>query len=183
MNPSSQDLTTEASRIATLLGELESLPASTLRSKAEEILQGLLALYGEGLARMLEIVRQGRDPEAVERLLHVFTQDDLVSQLLLLHDLHPVDLETRVAQALNEVRPKVEAHGGSVDLLGVEGGVAQLRLKAGCSSCSSSAAALKETIEEAIYKAAPDLDGVILDAASEPVGKQQAFVPLSALLE
>lgn len=182
MNSSTQDLTTEASRIATLLGEMVSLPASTLRSKAEEILQGLLSLYGEGLTRMLEIVQQGRDPDAVARLLQAFTQDDLISQLLLLHDLHPVDLETRVSQAIEEVRPKLESHGGSVEWLGLEGPIARVRVKAGCSTCSSSTAALKQTLEEAIYKAAPDLDDIEWDAAADPFAQHHGFVPLAALL-
>ena len=54
--------------------------------------------------------------------------DELVAHLLLVHDLHPVDVETRVAQALEEVRPYLGSHGGDVELLGVEDGVARLRL-------------------------------------------------------
>ena len=40
----------------------------------------------------------------------------------------PGDLETRVREALDEVRPYMESHGGDVELLGIEDGVARLRL-------------------------------------------------------
>ena len=44
--------------------------------------------------------------------------DDLVSSLLLLHGLHPVDLRTRVQQALDKARPFLYDHGSQVELLG-----------------------------------------------------------------
>ena len=52
--------------------------------------------------------------------------------LLLIHDLYPVPLEERVAEALDTVRPYMESHGGDVELLGIEDGVAQLRLEGSC---------------------------------------------------
>ena len=39
--------------------------------------------------------------------------DELLGHLLLLHDLHPVDVGTRVASALEEVRPYLGSHGGA----------------------------------------------------------------------
>ena len=57
-------------------------------------------------------------------------RDPLVSGLLLLHGLHPLDLEARVRNAIEEVKPRLGLHGGSVELLGItpEGRV-QLKLK------------------------------------------------------
>jgi Fe-S cluster biogenesis protein NfuA len=84
-----------------------------------------------------------------------------VSGLLLLHGLHPLDLETRVRDAIEEVKPRLSLHGGSVDLLGVtpEGRV-QLKLQGNCHECPSSRLTLRFSIEEALFAAAPDLTGL-----------------------
>jgi Fe-S cluster biogenesis protein NfuA/nitrite reductase/ring-hydroxylating ferredoxin subunit len=124
----------------------------------------LLDLYGEGLARMMEVVAEG---EERERTFEALAGDELVSHLLLLHGLHPLDVEARVIGALEEVRPYLQSHGGNVELLGVEGGVARLRLQGSCDGCPSSAMTLKLAIEEAIEKAAPDLEGIEAEGVTE----------------
>src|SRR5215213_2963485 len=152
-----QGLQERAARMETLLGEIESLQDPNARTKAAELVQVLLELYGEGLARMMEVVAEG---EERERIFEALAGDELVSHLLLLHGLHPLDVETRVIGALEEVRPYLQSHGGNVELLGIEGGVARVRMEGSCDGCPSSAMTLKLAIEEAVLKAAPDLEGV-----------------------
>jgi Fe-S cluster biogenesis protein NfuA/nitrite reductase/ring-hydroxylating ferredoxin subunit len=152
-------------RMETLLGEIETLDDPSARSKAAEVVGVLLDLYGEGLARMMEVVAEGEDRE---KAFDAFAGDELVSHLLLLHGLHPLDLETRVAGALEEVRPYLQSHGGNVELMGIEGGVARLRLEGSCNGCPSSTMTLKLAIEEAIQNAAPDLDGIEAEGVAEP---------------
>ncbi|HET9964995.1 MAG TPA: NifU family protein [Rubrobacter sp.] len=151
-------------RMETLLEEIEVLSDRNARSKAAEVVGVLLDLYGEGLARMMEVVAEG---EAREKTFDAFAEDELVSHLLLLHGLHPLDLETRVVRALEEVRPYLQSHGGNVELLGVEEGVARLRMQGSCSGCPSSTVTLKLAIEEAIEKAAPDLEGIEAEGVAE----------------
>jgi len=160
-----RELQERVARIETLLGEIEALKDPNARSKAAEVVQVLLELYGEGLARMMEVVAQG---EESERTFEAFVGDELVSHLLLLHGLHPLDVETRVVRALEEVRPYLQSHGGNVELLGVEGGVARLRMQGSCDGCPSSAVTLKLAIEEAVQKAAPDLEGIEAEGVAEP---------------
>jgi Fe-S cluster biogenesis protein NfuA/nitrite reductase/ring-hydroxylating ferredoxin subunit len=152
-------------RVETLLGEIEALEDPKARSKAAEMVRVLLELYGEGLARMMETVAEG---EERERTFEAFARDELVSHLLLLHGLHPLDVESRVVRALEEVRPYLQSHGGNVELLGVEGGVARLRMQGSCDGCPSSAMTLKLAIEEAVQKAAPDLEGIEAEGVAEP---------------
>jgi hypothetical protein len=97
-----QEVRQRVARMETLLGEIESLKDSNAKSKAAEVVQVLLELYGEGLARMMEVVAQGGESG---RTFEAFAEDELVSHLLLLHGLHPIDMETRVVKALEEVRP------------------------------------------------------------------------------
>ena len=44
--------------------------------------------------------------------------DPLVESLLLLHDLHPLDVDTRIQRALDRVRPYLGSHAGGVEYLG-----------------------------------------------------------------
>src|SRR5947209_4952123 len=106
-----RDLTQRASEIEALLGDIESFPDPAMRDKALEIVQNLLVLYGEGLARMLTIIQSKAVTPSRERVLDAFADDDLIAHLLMLHDLHPVDMETRVLGALEEVRPYLQSHG------------------------------------------------------------------------
>jgi Fe-S cluster biogenesis protein NfuA/nitrite reductase/ring-hydroxylating ferredoxin subunit len=160
-----QGLQERVARIETLLGEIETLADPQARAKAAEMAQVLLELYGEGLARMMEAVARGEDSE---RTFKVFAEDELISHLLLLHGLHPLDVETRVVQALEEVRPYLQSHGGNVELLGIDGGVARVRLQGSCDGCPSSTVTLKLAIEEAVLKAAPDLERIEAEGVAEP---------------
>src|SRR5215213_8387103 len=82
-------------RMETLLEEIETLKDQNARSKAAEVVGVLLDLYGDCLARMMEVVARG---EERERSFEAFAQDELISHLLLLHGLHPLDVERRVVR-------------------------------------------------------------------------------------
>ncbi|HEY6549892.1 MAG TPA: NifU family protein [Solirubrobacterales bacterium] len=140
-----------------LLEELESLPDRVAREKANETVAALLDLYGEALERIVAAV-SAVDPEG--RVASTLGDDELVSHVLLLHDLHPEPLDGRVEAALDEVRPYLASHGGAVELVGIEGGVVRLALQGSCSGCPSSTVTLKLAIEDAIYKAAPDVERI-----------------------
>jgi Fe-S cluster biogenesis protein NfuA/nitrite reductase/ring-hydroxylating ferredoxin subunit len=143
-----------------LLEGIESLPDPVARGRAVDTVQALLELYGEGLARVL-----GRMSETDARAL---ADDELVAHLLIVHGLHPVDLRTRVQEALDGVRPYLGSHGGDVELLGVEDGVARLRMSGSCDGCPSSVVTLKLAIEEAVLQAAPEIENVIAEGGDEP---------------
>lgn len=140
-----------------LLEELEGLPDRVAREKANETVAALLDLYGEALERIVAAVSEV-DPEG--RVARALGDDELVSHLLLLHDLHPAPLEGRVEAALDEVRPYLASHGGAVELKGIEEGVVRLALEGSCSGCPSSTVTLKLAIEDAIHKAAPDVERI-----------------------
>jgi Fe-S cluster biogenesis protein NfuA len=139
----------EVQRIETLLDDLERLGDPAARATATELVQALLDMYGEGLRRIAERVDM-REP----------ARDELVGHLLFLHGLHPVPVQERVMGALDEMRPYLDAHGGDVRLLGIEDGVVRLQLQGSCSGCPSSAVTLRHGIEEAIHRAAPDVERI-----------------------
>jgi Fe-S cluster biogenesis protein NfuA len=144
-------------RIETLIQEIEHFPDPDARAGTRELLQAVLDLHGAGLERLLQQVRAAPSGTAA---IDELGRDPLVGGLLLLHGLHPLDLETRVRQALDQVRPALRTHGGSVELLSVADGVVRLRLMGNCHGCPSSAVTLQSTIEEAICARAPDVTGI-----------------------
>ena len=135
---------------------LERLADPAARETARALLHDLIGFTAEGLGRMMDWVEKESGRAALARL----AEDPKVSALLLLHGCHPVDLRTRVAQALESVRPYLHSHGGNVELLGIEDGRVRLRLEGSCQGCPSSLETLKNSIEEAIVAAAPDAAGV-----------------------
>jgi len=71
------------------------------------------------------------------------------------------DLETRVEQTLDEIRPYLMSHGGDVTLLEVTlEGVARLQLTGACGGCPMSAMTLKFGIERLLADRVPELAGV-----------------------
>ena len=140
------------------------------RRVAEELVSAIVLLYGEGLEHIVASLHaQG---EAGGRVAAALGDDPLVATLLLIHDLHPVPLEVRVNDALEHVRPYMESHGGNVELLSLEDGIARIRLEGSCSDCSASAVTLELAIKQALEQAAPDLDGLEVEGVLEaaPMG-------------
>ena len=137
-------------RIESLLEEIEELPDPVARDRCTEVVGALLDLYGEGLARIVERMAA---PEAL-------VEDELIAHLLLLHGIHPVPVEARVHGALEEVRPYLQSHGGNVELVSLRDGVLRLRLEGSCSGCPSSAATLTLAVEDAVRKAAPEIERI-----------------------
>jgi len=151
------------SRIQELVERIDALPSSPARVLFEECLESVLAFYGHGLERILELVAEaGPDGQKIyDDLIH----DNVVRGLLLIHDLHPVDIETRLRAALDKVRPYLESHGGNVELISLTNDVARLRLQGTCRSCASSTVTLELAIRHAIEEACPDLIGFEVEGA------------------
>ena len=61
----------------------------------------------------------------------------------------------------------MHSHGGNVELLSIDDGVVKLRMEGSCKGCPSSAMTMKSTIETAIYEAAPDVSGIVVEGAVE----------------
>ena len=164
-------------RISSLLDALGS-GGPVARDRAEELVRQVTELYGAGLERILHVLdSQGAlGPGTVSAL----TSDPLVSGLLLIHGLHPVDLPGRVAGALDSVRPYLGSHGGDVELLGIsEEGVVRLRLLGSCQGCPSSSVTLKLAVEDAIETAAPEVTGIEVEEAAPAA--VPALIPVGAL--
>jgi len=157
-----------------LIRKIENVSDPEARESALALIQSLMDFHGASLERLMEVIAE--EGEAGYVIFDKLARDGLVASLLLLYGLHPVDLQTRVTQALDKVRPYLDSHGGNVELLGITDGVVRLRLQGSCKSCPSSAMTLKLAIEEAIYAAAPDVVGIEAEGVS-------ALQPQSGLVQ
>lgn len=147
------------------------------QERAEELVRVVVDLYGTGIERMLDLLHDaGRLDDAA---LEALAADPLVSGLLLVHGLHPDDVETRVARALDSVRPYLGSHGGDVELVEItDEGVVRLRLKGSCDSCASSSVTLELAVDGAVRDAAPEITDIEVIPAEKPA---KGLISLSSL--
>ena len=70
-------------------------------------------------------------------------------------------LKDKVQEALNKVRPSLQADGGDVELVDVEdGGVVKVRLTGACGGCPMSQMTLKMGIEKILKQNVPEVSRV-----------------------
>jgi Fe-S cluster biogenesis protein NfuA/nitrite reductase/ring-hydroxylating ferredoxin subunit len=111
-------------------------------------------------------------------LLDTLAGDPLVESLLLLHDLHPLDVDARIQRALDQVRPYLGSHAGGVEYVGVTDGVAHLRLEGSCHGCPSSTVTVRLAIEDAVKEAAPEVTEVAVEGMTEPAPPSPALLQI-----
>jgi Fe-S cluster biogenesis protein NfuA len=66
-------------------------------------------------------------------------------------------LQSRVARALEELRPALVMDGGDVELLEVQEGVVRVRLLGACAGCPMAAMTLVGFVEERLRAAVPEV--------------------------
>jgi Fe-S cluster biogenesis protein NfuA len=153
-------------RIEEILGLLRSGDAAAAAA-AEELVGLLVGLYGDGLGHIVAALADAGP--AGTGLLARLTEDPLVESLLLLHDLHPLDVDTRIQRALDQVRPYLGSHAGGVEYIGVTAdGVARLRLEGSCHGCPSSTVTVRLAITGAVKDAAPEVSEVAVEGMTDP---------------
>jgi Fe-S cluster biogenesis protein NfuA len=167
--PGEQEL---VGRVQELTARVEALADPQARACAEDLAAGVVQLYGEGLERIFDAL----DSDQRRRL----AQDGVVASLMLIHGLYPVSLEQRVQEALDSVRPYLDSHGGAVELLGIEDGIARLRLEGSCKGCAASRSTLELAIERALEEAVPDLLGLDVEGVAPPPPRPSAPPPDTA---
>ena len=172
-----KDFLGKVQRIGELVGELENISDPEARLSAKALVQLLLDLHSAALERVMEVV--SNNDAAGQGMIDNLASDPLVSSLLVLYGLHPLDFETRVTQAVERVNPKVRKGGGELELLGVESGVVRVHLSVVGHACGSTGKTLKALVEDALYEAAPDMESLLVEGLDEP--GSSGFVPLGKL--
>ena len=147
---------------------LQSLSSSAAAPAAEELVGLLVNLYGDALAQIIDLI--GNEGPGGQSILAKLADDPLIESLLLLHGLHPLDVDARIQRALDRVRPYLGSHAGGVEYQGVTDGVARLKLEGSCHGCPSSTVTVQLAIEDAVLDAAPEVGSVVVEGMTAAPG-------------
>jgi Fe-S cluster biogenesis protein NfuA len=72
-----------------------------------------------------------------------------------------IKMKEKVTEALDKVRPSLQADGGDVELINVtDDGVVQVRLQGACAGCPMSQMTLKNGIERYLKQTIPEVKSV-----------------------
>ncbi len=107
----------------------------TLEREGDERALLLLGLMDDIHRPGLELIVDGRPDHPV------------AVALLSMYGLAPVDQRIEAEEALDEIRPYIESHGGALELVDVQDGVISVRMSGACNGCAASAMTLRRGIE------------------------------------
>ncbi len=157
-----------SANIEDLVQKIEAITDPEVRADVLTLVRSVMELHTAGLKRILEVV--SASGEKGHHILTVLAADELAGSLLLLHGLHPADIEERIAKAIERASSQLRSHGASAKILAIEDGVLRIRIEQSgqISGCGSTAAALQHLVEEYIYAAAPEIVSVTFDNFAAP---------------
>ena len=92
---------------------------------------------------------------ALELLLSGNPDHPIAVAVLAMYELVPLDEHTQIEEALDEIRPYIESHGGGLELLEVDGGTVHVRLSGSCHGCAASAMTLRRGVETKLRERIP----------------------------
>ncbi len=152
---------------------------SRLDEAHREVAAELAAAIEDHHAAVLRtVVAALRADDRGRELLYELVDDPGVHTALVKAGIIRPSLAMRAVQVLDGLRPSLTAHGGDVELVRIDGGVAYVRLLGACQTCGSATETLRDSVAEALLEHLPEIDEVREVPATEPA---PAFVPLSAL--
>ncbi|MGH9078371.1 MAG: NifU family protein [Acidimicrobiales bacterium] len=138
-------------RIGDLAEELTSWPDPAVAGRVGDLLDWIDAFHRDGLGTLVEMVRAWRG----EIFLEAVAADERAGGLLAAYGLGEGrdlanDASDAVTEAIDEVRPMIESHGGVIEVTDVTDGVVTVRLSGTCDGCPSSSVTLKYGVEMAL---------------------------------
>ncbi|MBF4509815.1 MAG: NifU family protein [Aeromicrobium sp.] len=69
-------------------------------------------------------------------------------------------MKERVQEALDKIRPALQADGGDVELVEIDGGVVKVRLVGACAGCPMSQITLANGVERVLKQEVPEVERV-----------------------
>ena len=171
----SEEFNERMERVGKHVANLASAADNPVSLAAADLLRTLNELHSEALQRMLSLINSGG--ESYRSLREQFLHDDLIRSMLFYYDLHPIDLQTRVVEAVGNLLPLIESYGGFVSISNISNEQVTLRLEVSNSSVPSPAAMLKDLLEHAIVVTAPDVSEIRFDERPT-LGKMTSQLPI-----
>lgn len=166
---------TRAQRIDAAQRAMSRLDAEG-RAAADEL---VAAIEDHQAAVLRSLVTRLRGDDRGRELLYEAVDDPEVYAALAKAGIVRPTLAMRALQVLDGVRPYLTSHGGDVELVRIDQGVAFVRLTGACQSCGSATETLRDSVAEALLEHLPEItevQEVAPDAAPTTV-----FIPLSSV--
>ena len=69
-------------------------------------------------------------------------------------------MREKVERVLGKIRPMLQADGGDVELVDIEGGVVKVRLQGACAGCPGAQMTLKMGVERQLKQEIPEVESV-----------------------
>lgn len=154
------DLDALLTRLEELVGQVEEF-ADPVRETVVELLDGLDSLHRGALTRLGEAL----DAQTLDRLRDT---EPAIAWLFHVYGVGIGDPRVAAEAALEIVRPSIEEHGGTMEVLDVRDGRVRLRLAGNCAGCTASAVTLREGVERALQENFPGFAGLEVEEESAP---------------
>lgn len=149
-----------------------------------ETLVGTLERDGDERALLLLQLMDAIHRPAFELLLAGQPEHPIAAAVLAMYELVPLDEHSQIEEALDEIRPYIESHGGGLELLDVEGGTIHVRLSGSCHGCAASAMTLRRGVEAKLRERIPWFEEIVAhdpeEADEEPLPNALPMVQVGA---
>ncbi|MEV6207002.1 hypothetical protein [Kitasatospora sp. NPDC051914] len=147
---------TAGRRVQEVLDRLAGEADEAAVAAAEDLVRELMAFYGEGLARLVALLTA--NGAAVPAAL---LDDQVVSGLLVLHELHPEGVQQRIRRALASLP------GRPAELIGYASETGSVRLRTAPGGCGCGGEeSLRRDVAAALACFAPEVTDIRLEQAA-----------------
>lgn len=152
-----EDFEEIAGRVDKALKNVESLTDENAKTRALGLKTAVEDFHKFALTK---IVQKLKADERGKELLFELIDEPSVYALLQLHGIVKPNINARISQVLDAVRPYMQSHGGDVEFVNYEDSTVYVRLAGSCNGCSQSAVTLREGVEEALLHNIPEVKKV-----------------------
>jgi len=145
-----------------------------------ETLVSTLERDGDERALMLLQLMDAIHRPAFELVLAGELEHPIAEAVLGMYELIPLDDRAQVEEALDEIRPYMESHGGGLELLDVVGGSVHVRMSGSCNGCAASAMTLQRGVETKLRERIPWFEEIVAheDEDDAEAGADNFALPL-----
>lgn len=165
VSPAAVSLAERAEAVEKALTDVQGMPIDH-RTRALALKTALEAFHKDALVTIVRALKA--DPRGKELLLEL-VDDPGVYTLFAMHGIVKADVRTRVAAAIEQLRPYTQSHGGDVTLVDVQGDTLFVRLSGACNGCSMSSVTLRNGLEESLKTQVPEITRIEV-VPNEPDG-------------
>ncbi len=170
MSEETIDFEKTAAKIDELLEKIKEFPEEQ-REMVKQLIDNLHEFHKVALVKLVKMLKN--DPNAKNILIQSLQEPEIFA-LFLKYNIIREDKKTKVAKAIEHIKPYVHSHGGDVELVDVKDKTVIVRLKGACEGCSQVSFTLQQTILEAVKAYVPEIENIQLDK-NIPV---EAFIDL-----